>query len=220
MPSWYTLSKIYVGEEQVRPHKKRYKKYTPTANTLSYLTIREDDWFVDAWTLWWEWREWTVWTNITDNYWHWASWNRMGTWYNTFSTYSSYTCLVRVRSSATFMVSESNYGSGDNWNFTFEKDKINGYNWSNHTISYTSIADGNWHLIALTWQSMIGYVDWVQVWTQSNVQIKPRMVTFNSMRFSSDSHVADYSDFILEDRVWTATEILNYYNEFKSNYWL
>lgn len=133
-----------------------------------------------------------------------------------------------MRASSKYMFELSNYNSWDNGNITIEctgtsYSRFKRYNWSSaRDISITpNYADGTWHMFTWVGASWIYYIDGVQKWTNStSVSIKPAEITIWWWRLSNTSYTGDYSDLIIEDRVRSASEILNHYNTYKSNYGL
>ena len=214
------LKSAYIGE---------YKyPYTVNEHTLCYLPMSAKTTTTDYWTLGWTWTQ--NWWNFVDNYYQ-TTWaenvSRLYTWYNTYSTYSSYTILewVKTTSASWAFVDINNYWDGDNGNIDFVYNMFNRYNGSTWNISFTAINDGNWHLMVLIGFQWIGYIDGVQVSQTStrSVSIKPRFVWVNSSRMSTSSSTWwawCFSNLIIEDRVWTAEEIADYYNASKEFYWI
>lgn len=87
-----------------------------------------------------------------------------------------------------------------------------------------------WHLIALTrtsgsWIKL--YIDWVlEATSPSYTRSSGTWLTIGSKTFSSgaspwtEAYQGYISNVIFENVVWTAQEVLDYYNDTKSNYWI
>lgn len=223
---WNKIQKIYVGSNKVRPP---LKKYTPTANTVSYLPMRVDTTTTDYWNAGWTWSLNGSGGSFVDNYYKQGSSSVLYMGYISYTTYSSYTIIFwcRCQPGGYRMFEGSNYNSWNNGNITIEHAdancKFRRYGGSSRDIvisSPTFADDWQWHMYAWVWSSWVFYVDWVSMWTNSNsVSFRPAEITMWGWRGGS-YWPADYSDLIIEDRVWSATEILNHYNTYKENYWL
>ena len=84
---------------------------------------------------------------------------------------------------------------------------------------------GNWYHVVGTQEgsTVKMYVNWTLIWTKT----RPSYSTPNWWRLwaqftaaAAAKYVGYISNAILENKVWTAQEILDYYNQTKANYWL
>lgn len=194
--------------------------WEPWANTLSYLPLSTTTTTTDYGTAWWTWTQ--YWWTFIGNYYQVSTSDRLYTTQNAYSALTEYTmmCWVEIGSNW-FAVSSNNYWNWDNGNILIYWGGSERYNGGLANISYSM---PSWrHHVAITWQSWILYVDWVQVGTNSyNIALKPYFAGINSQRSGSSSYSWDakYSKFILENKVWTAQEISDYYNQTKGDYWI
>ena len=194
--------------------------WTPWANTLVYIPLTQAEGTNVYGTLWLTLT--IIWGTFTDNYYYTASGSDyMYTWPSTYSTYSSYTLMCWVKYINWGWFWWNNYWDWDNGNIFVFNGNVERYSGSIMNISFTSL-DNKWHHLALVGASWILYIDWSQAGTNSNaLNFKPRLLGINTQRMSWLSWCeACYSDYIFEDKVRTATEILDYYNLTKGNYWI
>ena len=116
---------------------------------------------------------------------------------------------------------------------------FDGYNMSNKVWFFTTTTHfsstsasslvGGWHLFTFTRVSGVchGYIDWVEDFTSwsdwtdlTNVDSLIVLSRNNQSDQKRWSAGAKMSELIVEKQWWTATEVSNYYNKTKSNYWL
>lgn len=218
---WYKIKRILVGTQQVRPY-----RYNPTRSTLAYFPFNDDQ--LDKTgncTLWATWTKQTIWYRFTSGSsslwitipsnkqrsrfyscrtkcinilgWYYASISTMMLCYSTTRFFYKYTEDQHTkqfgywRDSSNIVWSNTQTIDLTNWfHLAYWCDSSNNYKW---WINWTLV----WSWTA-TWQRYFSSVDWFQ-WTNATI---------------------DYSDFILENRLWSATEVTNYYNSTKSKYWL
>jgi hypothetical protein len=226
---WYKLKRATIRvngvEKQVRP-----TWWQPWANTMLYMPLKND--IIDYS---WNNRNITInsWTVSYSSYW-WIPWVEFGDWTGLILasdisnvTYNSYTILCRC-----YMLSFNN-----TWNYLcwFAMNISSSYydcayvtntgewacySWGDLT-STQNVQTWWWHLLALTSDATrILYYDANPIVSGSG-----NTYTFN---YVSIGWRLDYwqrfgwsiRDLIVENKVWTAQEITDYYNSTKSNYWL
>ena len=97
----------------------------------------------------------------------------------------------------------------------------------NYYISATAPTQDAWHNIVITnnWTVMTGYIDWVSIWTVNVTTTTWNKVlnigAVSTTDGASSGHTdASFWSVILENKVWTAQEVSDYYNQTKSNYGL
>lgn len=167
---------------------------------------------------------WTF-TNYTFNVWCKISWT--GTWQEIFDCYNWNGSVVA--NSAYFGYNSSEVSQSDffyqrrPWGWTANYGKVywtsnrstnTWYNvcltstssWIKIFLNWTEIANGNttWAIVAESWHNSL----W---WRYDNSTSPAQNKNFFNWYLS---------EFIFENKTWTATEVLNYYNWIKSNYWL
>lgn len=91
-----------------------------------------------------------------------------------------------------------------------------------HTGQY--MPQSTWTHICMTqwsWTTTI-YMNGQSIYTTSHTYVKNNDVfgIINNPVDYSDEYVWWIDEFIVEDLPWTATDVLNYYNQTKSNYWI
>lgn len=233
MPSWYKLSKIYVGTNQVRPVLTP-SKYVVNSHTLCYLPLTDQTTTTDYWTLWWTWTKagsngWTFIDNYYRSWWNGDYW-RLQTGTNAYVNYPTFTFSVWLKMSSNLndFIHISNYGNWDNWNLSLYYNQARFYSWSTYSYSISpTLNTGTRTLLTITYSQSNKwnlYVDWTLRGTRwpTNFNLKPYIAFVNWARLSGGSFSWDmcYSDYILEDQEWTAQNVADYYNANKSNYWL
>lgn len=97
--------------------------------------------------------------------------------------------------------------------------------WVEYYSTVLPIVDWNWHhfLVTASWTSLSLYIDWIFVW--DNTTTVPSMTDTGRIFIgSNDDNYYWYkwllSEAIFEDRVRAIQEVVDYYNNSKSNYWL
>ena len=217
------IKHIYVGENLVRPP----NPYTPTSNTLAYFPFKDDQLDkVGNCTLSATWTKQTIWYRFTS-----GSSTLWITIPSNKQTSRFYSCRIKgvtipswyYDNASTMM---TNYWTmrffykyqNQDWHtkqFWYWKDSSN-IVWSNtQTIDLT-----NWFHLAYWCDSSNNYKWWIN-WNLVFSGTATSQRYYNSVVwFQPANSTIDYSDFILENRLWTATEVTNYYNKTKSNYWL
>ena len=194
--------------------------YTPTANTIAYYPLKSDilDHSGNGKDL--------SWTNysfdgnfITVSYLTWPQVTPENTtgdrtvsgWVNT----SSGTCKYNFRRTSDWPLGYIMGQDNENWNRPWGSLYLNG--WKRCRPSSTSV----WTIFLMTR---------TKTWTTMNLYLNGSLVSTNtslwtSTRTSSGTVVqwigsGKYSEIIIEDKVWTAQEVLDYYNLTKWNYWI
>lgn len=96
-------------------------------------------------------------------------------------------------------------------------------------INWSSMIANSWTLLTFTssWNTFSFYINWVLQGSNSDATISTAAISssypFYLMKLAStSSHQVRWylSEVIIEDKNWTATEILNYFNDNKAKYWL
>ena len=234
---WYKVKRIMVWDKQVRP-----SWWTPWANTLAYYpltsttTVNDMSWNgknfsntnVTFWTYQWvdcayfSWNNCqlrntslpdvrsTNWTVLCWSYfvWNWStgSWNLdeiLWRWW--WNTWVRFDCYGSSSSYLKFLLSwcypEYNLKDVSKWVLS-----VSTYNATTYERNFYI----NWTLqCTWSWQMNSSYVNYL---TMSNTQ--------DNSSSSSKRWKGWASELILENKIWTADEILNYYNQTKSKYWL
>jgi hypothetical protein len=228
---WYKLKRIMMRpngvEKQIRPK----WEWQPWANTVAYYPLDAD--FNDA-----SWNS----RNLTNTNATITTLNGVDCAYYNGSSYSTYTWATLPRTARTMSVWAN--GAAINDGVIVDIKKYNENNaWALATIFYGNsvlVADlsgvdaglpcqaNTWYHVVATqeWNTVKIYVNWNLVWTESN---RPDYSTrtpngwalwsqFNGFHNSAlNWHL---SKVILEDKVRTAQEIADYYDQTKWDYWI
>ena len=228
---WYKVNKRYVGSNFIRP------VWKPNANTLLYrpLTANSNDyswnsnngtWYnVTSYSSDWAYfvgnnqqariefpHSLNPWTSFTINFWFkktdtrspsflFANW-----WY-------SYKRMLFGAESWKIGLQIGNWSTSDE-------------NWTNITTYNTS----EWTNITMVrnWASVTIYKNWILAWTHTfsyNPSRWSNIDGFSIMKCSWNSAWTNwpiwyFKDYIIETKLRTAQEVLDYYNQTKSSYWL
>jgi len=229
---WYKLNRIMMWvngvEKQVRP-----SGWQPWANTLLYLPLENDTldhswgtaynptWSITFTTLsswkkvgYINWNNFLLnsdfpslkmdmtvsfWINPTSQKWEYqpAFWQ-----YKAFSNYNIW---------AFCRAGESSWTNFYFWTFSADTWNINLSWWNLITITYTSswtvIVYKNWTQVA-TRNSPYNWWNWYQIWGRYDTGSSRTQLT------------AYMSEIFVENRVRTAQEVADYYNQTKANYWI
>ena len=218
---WYKVNKIYVWTNQVRP-----TWWTPWSNTVFYFPFTNDatdhswNWFTlsNTWTQETIWRTFTTTTALnTATSWKFASvWikiNQRGSWW---PSYWDQLMLGMINWNMYYQIVHANNSSETDvvffwyWSGTRSTKKLNTSLWTWYHLAFYS--DTNW------WYC---YLNWVKstIWTGTPYNsVSTRSEFFNDNNSTKSS--ITLSEVIVENRVRSDSEILEYYNQTKSNYWL
>ena len=228
MPNGYKLKRIMIHdngiEKQVRP-----KTRNPWANTLLYMPLEWD--LIDK-VSWESWTGYWTQTYVTLDSWiqvyHWNSSHYAETPVVAMNTaFTLNVWLKRNSSSWEPMVRNDNSGFRNFYQVAFSNtDMSDGryYNWTYYGI--TQAIDTNWHnhvLVCDSWGVKV-YLDKNNIYTNSNI---PSLV-WKTQRWGiwfdqsggGASWDAYYSNIIMENKGWDISEISDYYDQTKANYWL
>ena len=239
---WYKVKRIMMWqnweEKQVRPY-----RFNPTSSTILYCPLKDDtaDYSSNHYTIT---QSWTI-TKSDIGY----QFGSNGRSYLstpsvtldgklsplTISFYQNYT--VSEQTGVSYIIISKYYGSNSSPYIIFN---IGYYNPNNTKCAYMIWNTSNqlkqldasawtnwwWHNIicTLSWWTMKIYVDWLLdntltwVWTPKVVNTPIYIWAYQGS--NNEYFVWKLSDIIIENKEWTATEISNYYNQTKSNYWL
>lgn len=140
----------------------------------------------------------------------WAYWN--WTFYPNTSTYAVLFTYWVLNSNTKIYIYDKSDGK-----LYFE------YDWTNYKIS-TPYVSGAWYNLVIT----IGtdtkmYINWNYIWSCNNWTPTNWVLCFWTFTWNTQSTDTYYwwiSKLILESSIWSATDVSNYYNQTKSNYWL
>lgn len=235
MTNWYKIKKIYVWDKQVRP-----ATWNPWPNTIWYWTFDDQNanQITDvSWNnrnlTWWTMPTYSLvsWTNYAGNYSN-VSGNTAQSW--RLSPWGNYTLLVRVKptTNSACYVSEI-YGASwsienqDSIIYWYNSGKFEFYtfktNNSDRRVTIKSWASvNNWYLIWYTrsWTSVQTYANWQASWTLTLFSDSYGSLLYLWSAISWGRLPWQIWECVMENKVWTATEVLNYYNQTKSSYWL
>lgn len=227
---WYKLTWIYVWQDKVRP-----SGWKPWSNTVAYWTL---NWDINDHSG--NWHDMSARVG-TISYWTLSNGYKYGIFdWNTIITTSNITTL----SSGTILMYldyiwywtplawNTNTNNSNNYNY------ISSY-WSSNfrpvyspnktTITATAPWQNQWFLFAITQTgSKLTYYKDGQFVSDYNNSLFINANPINQWciwwlaRWTQYYDRLDWymSNIIIEDRVWTADEILKYFNQTKSNYWL
>lgn len=210
------LKNAYIG--------KVIQRYTPTANTVVYYPFVKD--FNDYS---WNWHDltisgspliWNVWgvTCFKKN------WTESGeAVISSLPQWSSNrTNMMWVNWNSTTSGSVYWYGQNTNykWDMLWKNNPISwGSYWYNADTNITATL-GRWYFLAVTTSSspkkQLVYVNGVQSWSSSYTI----NTTGTTLKIAGWTGVEWVSEFIIENRAWTAQEIKDFYNATCEEYWL
>jgi hypothetical protein len=220
------IKKVYLGRKQIYPD-----LWKPWENTLWYYeftnNLNDSSW---NWNNLSQAHSWFTYNTSWDlTYLTNTSWkiSRQISWVNINNMTVS--CWVRKTSSSTLSVVWDygmEQGSWSNWKWTWiivdgnNKIRIFVYTWditSTLTASYN-----NWHNIVLTNNNGTStiYLDWTNKWTTTKT-FSAESTYFSLLadpHNNSNPHKWDIDSVILETKVRTDQEVLDYYNQTKSLY--
>lgn len=218
---WYKIQKIYVWTQQVRP---KWWQWTPWANTIAYYPFRSD---------------------ILDHSWN--NKNFTGSWYsfanNMITTTSTLTWPIVTPENTTWdrTISAWMYRSSSHY-YSFRSSNIwtewflNPYDWENWNRPWASLHISWWKRnrpsasdLPTMWDIIL--MTWTKTWTTMKLYINGVLTSTNSSLGNSTwvsaywitkslLNVWTYWEIIVEDRIWTDSEIADYFNTYKSNYGL
>jgi len=221
----FEVKNIYIGEYG----------WKPWENTLAYYEFNNNlndssgngrnlslySWSVTYWTTeWWA------------KYWYFNT----NTWTNNI-TYSSLNYATDKYTLAYWIQPKQKFSS---WVYKVSVEMtstshtdifIRTYNtiWFNEATSYEYNASANtWYLVVAVrdWITTKDYINWILVntWTPEKTSwtkdIYFRLNNAENQNNTTYSNNQYFSEFIIENRAWTAEQALSYYNQTKSNYWL
>lgn len=205
---WNKIQKIYIGSNLVRP------KWKPDSNVLAYYPFKDDT--IDA-----------TWKTT-------LSWTMVQSWLGYKSTVSASVLCSEQIQFRSFWINVGTYPTS--WQpFIWSNSRSMGYytkhNNSNLTkhlvLFYNSRYDSylkdfapatwTWHHLTMgyTGSKSIYSVDWViaDMWTNWGYG-------FSGYYFFLDAQDVSISKLIMSNRCWSNDEIVSYYNQTKSDYWL
>ena len=220
---WYKVNKRLVGTKQVRP-----SWWKPWANTLAYYPLNSTTTVNDT-----SWNNKTM-TNSSVSFW---TYQWIDCAYGSSRKYLSTPTLSWAKTISLWAywawhTSDSTYsptftygtGSTNNLQSLYEDDKYTCWNSSGYVVVNSQIKN-KWYYytLALDTTEKRLYFNWQLVGTANNSSLSDWMFYF--FCFINNTSWNNYynwwiSNVIIENKVWTATEISNYYNQTKSKYWL
>lgn len=211
---WYKIQKIYVGDKQVRP-----AGWTPWANTIAYYPFSSNA--IDA-----------TWQTTLSNPWT-QDW--LGRIFSTKSSLSySWTiqyinAWVKVNSYPTswqsFFCTINNIGT---WYYVYHNSDTN---INKRIFVWTDSSFNVWGTVQFqptvwTWHNISRWYDWTK--TICSIDgVTQTLYNGKWYNFWSEFYIVGrntpnmtISKLIVEKLWWTSQQILDYYNNTKSNYWL
>jgi len=218
-----TATGIYCGSRKLRPDG-WWGWWTPWANTLFYYPFKDDanDSIWNTTLSWWTYTKQTIW--------YLCAWSSDGTW-NNINASTTIQDNLKTMLSWVYVVSSGtgnytqillmpngntcySYYTSGRWNNLFlVYNSSKQYNTTSATLSTWA-----WHLLALTVSDteVCWYIDGVKYTIGSSWYYSEHTWI---MLWRSGTQVI-HSNVIWENRTWTATEISNYYNQTKADYWI
>ena len=199
-------------------------KWHPTADTIWYFKFQNN--LNDSS---WKWNNLSVYA--TPSYWtyNWKYYISSGSWYRTSLIWSVVTFNFWFRSTTTSnrillsVYTNTSYDYNWRWdiirlNDNYRIQSMMRWNlWYTWPRSNTWYDDSIWHNACVVrdwWNTCALYVDWVlldsrSIWTNVPTVLSVKCKDHQSQQW-------DISELIIENKLWTADEILKYYNETKS----
>lgn len=228
----YKLTWMYIWQQKIRP-----KGWKPWVNTIAYYpldstnTVDDLSWNNLTLTGWWTYQFWTYgWVDccsISNGYFtanHSWSWDiTILAWCNQQWQPANDTGVIAMTYDTGHPVSQIWYNKESNRPNYDPDGWIYGYaeRWGlDYTTNYHN-STNQWYLVACTrdWSSINLYINWVleKTWT-----ISSWTWAYSQLGVSRDirSMVWYVSNVIFEDKIRTAQEISDYYNQTKWNYWI
>ena len=237
------ISKVFLWDTQVRP-----TGWQPWANTLIYLPLnwdaldysgngRDGNVFSNWWTYSWEYISWSsgekyFYSSATNlDYWVWIDWTYMdtaiGTWDRTISIWHKF--AAQSDGTPLWMWSKSGWTRWEwfwlYWNFWPKAWIVRYYD---DPQTWVLSLDTGWHHYVLTYNNVNKsrmYIDGVLQTFVSNAG-----ASFNTLSnqyhlwalrlYNNNSATYSFSKFIIENIVWSAQDVSDYYNLTKWNYWI
>lgn len=237
---WNTdVSKVYIWSTQVRPSV--WPEYTPTANTILYFPLREnavDKIHLVILTAQKSTPTYTVpsWANVPCAYfsspWFFAktsSTSYLVTWNNprTISWWVRFTWTCRT-SVACYWTWSSNQMFNLYYNDWTPKFRFTQWgSWSSYWSIQLSM--DTWYNVIVTfdWSTIKWYVNsnldgsWSKTLNTSNARMYIGGDMAETWSATPSTWIQGYiSEVIFENIAWSSTDVTNYYNTYKSNYWL
>ena len=111
----------------------------------------------------------------------------------------------------------------NNWTWALSR-----YTWTSYNITDWNVSDWTWHNMVGTYTSSWWaklYVDWVYIWDDSTAttvswDLGYSFIWWHQSWQSWYAYIGYISNVILEDKEWTSTEVSDYYDETKWDYWI
>lgn len=214
---WNKIQKIYVGTQQVRPY-----KFTPTSSTLAYYPFVDNQ--ID--------QTWNTTLSATGTkqaigYQFTTSGSNISI--NTPSGWTFFSFWTKVTSMTSSAANASPFTKWWTMRFFYKHLATPAYAktfafWTNNNTIVTSNAvtfnTDTWYHFAYWSDSsnhVKAWINWQLIW---DTTVSGRRNIFDGAIMQWEYTTQTFSDLILENRLWTANEVSNYYNHTKSNYWL
>lgn len=203
------------------------QSYYPNVNTVAYYTFDDQD--VNQITDFsWSWNTlpYTAWTKIsytqlswTDYYWNFNK--SQYTWSITWI--SNYTRCMWCKIAATWSqyILQCTWIDLIYWFNSWQIEVYDYYNWHAYRTTLKSSTPLNtWMLIWFTknWSTVTTYYNWSKVWTATFADYQLTLI--NLWWTSSQWFNWSLNNIILENRVRTDAEMLDYFNKSKWAYWI
>lgn len=225
---WYKLTGMYIGNQKIRPN-----GWKPWANTLLYLPLNSTDTYTDQ-----SWNS-VVTTNNGTTFWtnYWVDcgyFNSSNIQVTTFTVPSAWTILcwcyntwtvwwdghiIDIGSSTRRLLTSYDewwpwYWALSDWDLI----RTTWFTYQNQWILYAFTFENGAQNLIIKWNS----IDDSLPTTYSFSSFTPTaMNVWNEWNNWATRYFLGWmSNLIFEDKAWTATEINNYYDQTKWNYWI
>ena len=230
---WTTPVKaVYVWTQQVRP-----SWWTPWTNTLAYYPLTSTTTTQD--------KSWNN-RNLTNSWVTFGTYKWVDCAYSSMSSKLYNSSFITNQQNITALVWIYYVWNGYSWNGNYNQTVWRWWQSSSENFwpyidnlnspwrlvcspggfwGITLTSDSVWKHCAITYDytNKIGkmYIDWTFIWQNTNAT--PPYWTYFWLwggRWSTSCFYWWLSEAIIENKIWTAQEILDYYNQTKSKYWL
>lgn len=216
---------VYIGEWEAPTPEPR----TPWANTVAYFpftsstTVYDQSWnnndLTNAWGVVFtnDYAEWPTTSELYNNSFTIPSVVYMGLWVNATS-FTDYNDRI-VRSWNDVWLMYRNPWDND---YTFLNEKSGS---GNTMVGSTPPVANKWYYVFTTWTNWslkLWFIDnWTMVTTTSPYSLSTSGISLGIGTSSVyDAYRGYMSELIIEDKVWTDQEIIDYYDSMKANYWI
>ena len=218
------IKAVYLWDTKVRPNTNTYLLHMPletdlsdtssywrTATTSGNLAYFSEVWWVNALQS----KNHT--TRVTIPMTDFTSWEyTQSAWYYVDMYTTDWKCFFANKVGSSY-VDVTFVTNSNNWN-----------KWSNYygydTFSSLTYLENAWHLITITrdWDTQIMYHDWIAFSTATKMNQNYTYWSIDLLRRSDSWQQRPWymSDFIVDSKAWSAADVLTYFNNNKSKYWI